>query len=175
MLTESAMDSTADSGLMDLARGIGALYDGFAEKVQALGSRANGSRKSSKMGESFARWIGGSHVTTVRDQLCDSFLADVQGQLELLTAALEMASPEEAARAAYEAAEVILAPQPAKSNGTATLMRRAMAGQAEPLLPYLTKEQLTVLRDGLAGAYGKRQALPVENAMVHKMNALLET
>lgn len=167
------MERTADSVPMDLARGVRALYAGFTEKVQALGSRAKGSRRSSKVGESMAHWLGGSHVTTVRDQLCDSFLAEVQSQMGLLTAALETAAPEEAAQAAYEAAEIILTPQPAKSNGTAVLMKRAMVGQAAPLLPYLTRQQLTALRDRLAAAYGKRQALPVEKEMLEKMDGFL--
>lgn len=91
-----------------------------------------------------------------------------------MAAALENASPEGAARAAYAAAEIILTPQPAGSNATTVLMKRAMIGQARPLLPYMDKEQLTMLRDRLARAYGRRQTFPVEKEMLKEMDKLLQ-
>ena len=41
------------------------------------------------MGNSFLHWIGGSHIRTDRDRLCEEFLEKVQAQLELIRTALE--------------------------------------------------------------------------------------
>lgn len=161
--------------LQALAQAIAGIYDGFTERIRALGSKANGSKRSSRLGESLAHWMGGSHVTTVREQLCDTFLEDVQAQIALLTAALADASPQEAQAAAAQAAEIMLAPQPARSDATTALMKRAMIGQAEPLLPYLAPETLSALRDRLAAAYDKRDILPVEKQMLKKMDKLLKS
>lgn len=81
----------------EIAGRLSGIYENFTESVQALGSKAKGGKRSSKMAGSMARWVGGSHVTTDRDQLCDRFLADVQSQLELLSLALDGADAEEAA------------------------------------------------------------------------------
>lgn len=153
-----------------LAAKVQETYEEFTQSVRDLGNKAAG---RSKMGGSFLRWIGGSHITTPRDQLCEEFLTKVQSQLEFFTMAMEGASPEEQARACAVLADVMLQPVPVKSNATTDLMKRAMVSQFRPFLPYLTREKLAECLERMTSAYQRRQMLPVEKELVKAMEDLL--
>lgn len=146
------------------------IYAEFTDSVRALG--AKGTKRSGKFGASMAHWVGGSHVATDREGLCEKFLADVQGHLDLFLLALEDAPESEAAEAAGIAAEIMLRPCPARSDATTDLMKRAMIGQAKPLLPFLTGEKLEELQERLKKSYGRWQRLPVEQEMIKEMEKL---
>ena len=153
-----------------LAAKVQETYEEFTQSVKDLGNKAVG---RSKMGGSFLRWIGGSHISTPRDQLCEVFLTKVQTQLEFFTTALEGASQEEQARACAVLADVMLQPVPVKSNSTTDLMKRAMVSQFRPFLPYLTRKKLGECLERMTSAYQRRQMLPVEKELVQDMEALL--
>ncbi len=161
-----------ETTLRNLAEGLGAIYEGFTETVKALGAKSKGGKRSSKLGGSIAHWVGGGHVTTDREALCEKFLADVQGQLELLLTAAEYAPREEAEEAAAIAVDIMAEPRPAKSDATTDLMRRAMIGQAKPLLPYLTAQKRSQVLELLKGAYSRWQRLPVEAEVIRELERL---
>ena len=76
--------------LVQCAETLREMYDEFTQSVQDLGNKAKGrSTAGNKMGNSFLHWIGGSHIRTDRDRLCEEFLEKVQAQLELIRTALE--------------------------------------------------------------------------------------
>lgn len=156
--------------LKEMAEQLAGIYEDFTSSVKALG--AKGSKRSGKFGSSMAHWVGGGHVTTDREGLCEKFLADVQGHLELFGIALEGVSEAEAAEAAGIAADIMLQPCPPRSDATTDLMKRAMVGQAKPLLPYLTREKLEELQERLKKAYGRWQRLPIEQEMIKEMERL---
>ena len=62
-------------GPKDIAGQLAGIYEDFTEAVQALGGK--GKKRSGKLVSSMAKWVGGSHVVTDREQLCQKFLADV--------------------------------------------------------------------------------------------------
>ena len=72
--------------LCGMAKQLEDIYREFTDSVKALGSKSKDGKRSrsTKMGSSIAHWVGGSHVTTDRETLCEKFLADVKGQLEML-------------------------------------------------------------------------------------------
>lgn len=160
--------------LNGLAEKVRETYEEFTQEVKDLGNKAKGRSGGSKMAGSFLRWIGGSHVTTPRDQLCEEFLTKVQSQLEFFTLALEGASAEEAASACAILADVMLAPVPVRSNATTDLMKRAMASQFRPFLGYLTREKLEQCLAQMNGAYKRRDMLPVEKELVQEMERMLQ-
>lgn len=159
---------------LELAGGLRDIYAEFTDSVRALGGKAKGKKYSGKMGESFAHWIGGAHVTTDREQLCQKFLRDVQERLELLSYALEGLDEESVARACGVAADVMMEPVPAKSDSTTDLMRRAMVGQILPFLPHLSAEKLTELKQQLDAAYTRWQRLPVEREVGKELTRLID-
>ena len=148
-------------------------YEEFTQSVMDLGNKAKGRAGTSKMAGSFMRWLGGSHITTPRDQLCEEFLTKVQSQLEFFTVCLEGATEEEAASACAILADVMLAPAPARSNATTDLMKRAMASQFKPFLDYLTREKLRQCLDRMNAAYKRREMFPVEKELVREMERRL--
>lgn len=164
--------NTAESELKDMAEYLGKLYEEFVDSVRALGAKKKDGKRSTKMGASMAHWVGGSHVTTDRDGLCEKFLADVQGHLEMFQMVLQYASKEEAAEAAAIAVDIMMEPCPPKSDSTTDLMRRAMIGQAKPLLPYLTREKLAEKTELLKKSYSRWHRLPVEQEMIKEMERL---
>lgn len=157
----------------EIAGRLSYIYEEFTEAVRALGSKARGGRRSGKMAASMAHWVGGSHVTTDREQLCDKFLADVQSQLELLSLALEGASEAEAAEACGIAAEILTEPRPSKSDSTTDLMKRAMIGQVIPFLGYVRREELVRIKERLDQAYTRWQLLPVEKEVKKELDRLI--
>lgn len=158
------------SGLKEMAEQLAGIYGEFTDAVKALG--AKGTKRSGKFSSSMAHWVGGSHVSNDREGLCEKFLADVQGHLELFGIALEGVSEAEAAEAAGIAADIMLQPCPPRSDATTDLMKRAMVGQAKPLLPYLTREKLEELQERLKKSYSRWQRLPVEQEMIKEMERL---
>ena len=64
---------SVSENLNENARKLVVIYDEFTESVKTLGSKAKG-RSSSKFGGSFAHWVGGEHVVTDRESLCEKFL-----------------------------------------------------------------------------------------------------
>lgn len=163
---------TLDSGrLCSEAKRLSVIYEEFTEAVQALGRKSKG---RGKMSSSLAHWIGGSHVVTDRERLCEKFLTDVQGQLELLQLALEAAERntadlETAARVCMIIADILTKPCPANSNATTDLMKRAMIGQVKPFLIYLEQEQLLYIQKRLEQAYGRWKMLPVEKEIYREI------
>ena len=125
------------------------------------------------MGNSFLHWIGGSHIRTDRDRLCEEFLEKVQAQLELIRTALEGAGAEETAEVWNAVADVMLEPIPGRSNATTDLMKRAMCSQFQPMLAFLTPEQLRGHYDRLKAAYRPRDLLPVEKELLREMERRL--
>ena len=158
-------------GPKDIAGQLAGIYEDFTEAVQALGGK--GKKRSGKLVSSMAKWVGGSHVVTDREQLCQKFLADVQKQLELLMLSLEIATEEEAAEACGIAADILTAPRPSQSNSTTDLMKRAMIGQVMPFLKYVKREQLQAIRDRLDGAYTRWAILPVEKEVKKELDRLI--
>lgn len=158
--------------LKEMAEYLGKIYDDFIASVRALGAKKKDGKRSTKMGSSMAHWIGGGHVTTDREGLCEKFLADVQAHLELFQMALECAGKEEAAEAAAIAVDIMMEPCPPKSDSTTDLMRRAMIGQAKPLLPYLTPEKRQEKLELLKKSYSRWHRLPVEQEMIRELEAV---
>ncbi len=143
------------------------IYDSFTQSVQDLGNKAKG-----HAGSSFLRWIGGSHVRTDRDRLCEEFLEQVQGWLEGFQSLLETLPREEAAELCGRVADVMLEPIPPKTNATTNLMKRAMRSQFKPYLAYLTPERLQQAAGQLQEGYRPRDLLPVEREMVKEIARL---
>ena len=71
------------------------IYEKFTEKVQSLSKKVNGKKRSSKFAGSFAHWIGGSHIKTEREVICEQFLEDVQALLAALQEKIESCAAEE--------------------------------------------------------------------------------
>lgn len=164
---------TSAVGLADLVAKIGESYADFDQSVKDLGNKAKGRTGGSKMAGSFMRWIGGSHVTTPRDHLCEELLTKVQSQLEFFSVAMEGAPEEEQRTACGLLADIMLEPVPEQSNATTNLMRRAMASLFQPYLGYLTREKLEQCHQRFTQAYPRRQMLPVERELVKEMERLL--
>ena len=163
----------ASTNLIEAANKLSDIYEGFTEAVQALGNKSKGRARSSKMGGSFAHWIGGSHVVTDRESLCEKFLADVQGHLEILQIAIESVSLQEASEICTIIANIMMEPRPAKSDATTDLMKRAMIGQVKPFLSYVPKEQLAKLQQQMENAYGRWKMLPVEKEIYKEVKYLI--
>ncbi|MCD8151917.1 MAG: hypothetical protein LUD71_02350 [Clostridiales bacterium] len=167
-------NKAADGTLLAEAEKIAEIYDEFTQSVRSIGKKADGSKHASgKMARSVVNWIGGSHVKTERDILCDKFLEDVQKQLEFLVTCLEGVPAEEAAGVCGVAADVITEPRPVKSDSTTDLMKRAMIGQVIPLLPYLRQDQLVSIRDRMDKAYTRWQLFPVEKDVKKAIERLI--
>ncbi|HIV23599.1 MAG TPA: hypothetical protein IAC80_06635 [Candidatus Merdiplasma excrementigallinarum] len=160
--------------LCGMAKQLEDIYREFTDSVKALGSKSKDGKRSrsTKMGSSIAHWVGGSHVTTDRETLCEKFLADVKGQLEMLLLAAEYASREEAADAAALAVDIMSEPRPPKSDSTTDLMKRAMIGQAKPLFPYLRPEKRREVAERLKKAYSRWHRLPVETEVIRELERL---
>lgn len=149
------------------------IYDDFTQSVQDLGNKAKGRAGSSKIGNSFLHWIGGGHIRTDRDRLCEEFLEQVQRFLEEMRVTLETATPEEAAELCGQVGDVMLAPIPVRSNATTDLMKRAMRSQFKPFLPYLRPERLRQAQSRIMEGYRKRDLLPVERELLQEIERLL--
>lgn len=167
-------ETSAAIRLEDLAAKITEIYHTFDEAVQAMGSKAKGGKRHSKMGASLANWIAGSHVTTERELLCEQFLNQVQSQLEFLQTAMEGAEPEEVAAACRIVADVMLEPQPVKSNSTTVLMKRAVVGQLKPLLPCFPRDLARECLERMREAYPKHTQLPVEKELMRQLERRLK-
>lgn len=163
----------ASANLKEAAKRLSDIYEEFTEAVQALGGKAKGRSRSSKMSGSFAHWIGGSHVVTDRESLCEKFLADVQGHLELMQTALEGAGENAAEEVSSILADIIMEPRPAKSDSTTDLMKRAMTGQIRPFLTYLPADKLLGLQKQMDASYGRWKMLPVEKEIYQEMKRLI--
>ena len=164
------MNDQAD--LMQCADALREMYEQFTKSVQDLGNKAKG-HSTNKMSNSFLHWVAGGHIRTDRDRLCEEFLEQVQNQLELTRTALEGAPAEAIAQVWNAVAEVMLEPIPGKSNSTTDLMKRAMCSQFQPMLAFLTPEQLRVHYDRLKTAYRPRDLLPVEKELLREMERRL--
>ncbi len=162
--------NTNTAGPLEIAGRLAGIYEDFTEAVKALGGK--GKKRSGKFASSVMQWVGGRHAVSDREQLCEGFLADVQGQLELLTLALEGAGPEEQADACALAAETITCPRPARSDSTTDLMKRAMIGQITPFLSYMRQEDLRRILDRMDQAYTRWQLLPVEKEVKKELERL---
>lgn len=149
------------------------IYDHFTESVRDLGNKAKGHAGSKKLGNSFMHWIGGGHIRTDRDRLCEEFLEQVQGFLGEFDTGLQGLAPEEAAALCGQVADIMLDPIPSKSNATTDLMKRAMRSQFKPFLKYLTPEQLRTASEQIQEGYRLRDLLPVEREMVKEIEGIL--
>ena len=149
------------------------IYDDFTKKVQSLGSKVKGRRRSSKFAGSFAHWIGGSHIKTEREVLCEQFLEDVQAQLEMIVNIVNECDDDKATKLCNEVAEILMEPRDASSDSTTDLMKRAMIGQVEPFLEFVSKEKLFELKENMEKAYGIRKMLPVEKNIYKAVKKLL--
>ncbi len=138
------------------------IYEKFTEKIQSLGSKTKKKKRSNKFGDSFAHWIGGTHVKTEREVLCEQFLEDVQAQLAVVQNIIDECEEAEATKICDEIAQIIMQPREESSDATTDLMKRAMIGQIEPFLEYVSTEKLTQLKTDMENAYGIRKMLPVE-------------
>lgn len=171
---KGALTMREQAELVQCAETLREMYDEFTQSVQDLGNKAKGrSTAGNKMGNSFLHWIGGSHIRTDRDRLCEEFLEKVQAQLELIRTALEGAGAEETAEVWNAVADVMLEPIPGRSNATTDLMKRAMCSQFQPMLAFLTPEQLRGHYDRLKAAYRPRDLLPVEKELLREMERRL--
>lgn len=171
---KGALTMREQAELVQCAETLREMYDEFTQSVQDLGNKAKGrSTAGNKMGNSFLHWIGGSHIRTDRDRLCEEFLEKVQAQLALIRTALEGAGAEETAEVWNAVADVMLEPIPGRSNATTDLMKRAMCSQFQPMLAFLTPEQLRGHYDRLKAAYRPRDLLPVEKELLREMERRL--
>lgn len=161
-----------NTALVEQAEKLRTIYDDFTKSVKDLGNKAKG-HAGSKFGNSFAHWIGGGHIRTDRDRLCDEFLEQVQSHLEFVQTCLEGASPEEASQVCGLMADVMFEPIPEHSNATTDLMKRAMRSQFKPFLKYLTPERLELACRQIQEGYRKRELLPVEKELIKEMQTLL--
>lgn len=161
-----------NTALLEQAEKLRTIYEDFTQSVKDLGNKAKG-HAGSKFGNSFAHWIGGGHIRTDRDRLCEEFLEHVQSHLEFLQTCLEGATPEEAAQVCGAVADVMLEPIPVRSNATTDLMKRAMRSQLRPLLKYLTKERLELGCQQIREGYRNRELLPVEREMLKEMERMI--
>ncbi len=150
------------------ARNLNEIYEQFTEKVQKLSKKTNGKKRSSKFAGSFAHWIGGTHIKTEREIICEQFLEDVQVLLSALQEKIDSCEGEEVTKICDEVAQIIMQPVDAASDSTTDLMKRAMIGQIEPFLEYVSTEKLKQLKADMEGAYSVRQMLPVEKN-IYKM------
>ncbi len=164
-------EMTGAIGPSEIAGQLAGIYENFTEAVQSLGGK--GKKRSGKLVSSMAKWVGGSHVVTDREQLCQKFLADVQSQLELLNLALEVADEEEAAQACLIAADIMTEPRPSQSNSTTDLMKRAMIGQIMPFLKHVKREELIRIRERMDQAYSRWALLPVEKEIKKELERLI--
>lgn len=158
-------EQVENAALMEQAQKLKTIYEDFTQSVRDLGNKAKG-HASSKFGNSFAHWIGGGHIRTDRDRICEEFLEQVQSHLEFLQTCLEGATPEEAAQVCGAVADVMLEPIPVRSNATTDLMKRAMRSQFKPMLKYLTKERLELALQQIQEGYRTRELLPVERELL---------
>mgnify|MGYP003289920437 CR=1 FL=1 len=158
---------------MDETKKLCKIYEDFTKKVQSLGSKAKGGKRSSKFAGSFAHWIGGSHIKTEREVFCEQFLEDVQEQLEIIWNIVNESDDVKASKICNEVAEILMETRDALSDSTTDLMKRAMIGQVEPFLPYVSKEKLTQLKSDMENAYGIRKMLPVEKNIYKAVKKLL--
>lgn len=171
---KGALTMREQAELVQCAETLREMYDEFTQSVQDLGNKAKGrSTAGNKMGNSFLHWVGGSHIRTDRDRLCEEFLEKVQAKLELIRTALEGAGAEETAEVWNAVADVMLEPIPGRSNATTDLMKRAMCSQFQPMLAFLTPEQLRGHYDRLKAAYRPRDLLPVEKELLREMERRL--
>lgn len=168
------MNSEEPITALQIAMGLQDIYDSFTDSIHSMGKNTGGKISKSPFAQSALHWIAGSRIRTERDVLSDKFVEDVQKQIELLELALEGISEEESQEACAAAARILSAPVPEKSNGTISLMKRAMLGQVKPLLPRLSREQLTQLKERIEGAYKKNQRLPVEQEVLKEIGKLLK-
>lgn len=166
-------DKPEEITALRIAQGLRDIYEEFTTSIRSMGKKINGKKTKSPFAQSALHWIAGSHIRTERDVLCDKFIEDVKKQLEMLDYALEGIPEEEVQRACWEVAEILSEPVPEQSNGTSSLMKRAMLGQVKPYLPRLSQEQLQALRDRIEGAYKKSQRLPVEQEVLKEIKKLL--
>ncbi|MCF0230305.1 MAG: hypothetical protein HUJ76_11525 [Parasporobacterium sp.] len=164
-ITVSGNEITA----LDLALGIRKIYEGFEESIHALG----GKKKGRKMVGSLAHWVAGSHVRTERDVICDKFLEDVQSHLEMFDYSLEGLDENSVQEACGALIDICTEPVPADSNGTISLMKRAMISQVRKYLPMLSQEKLRQTGERLEKAYTKWQRLPVEKEVLQEIAGLL--
>lgn len=160
-------------GLKESADKLERIYDEFTESVKQLGNKAKGRSRSGKFGGSFAHWVGGEHVVTDRESLCEKFLQDVQGHLELMQIAMEGLEISVVAQVCETLADILMQPIPADSNATTDLMKRAMIGQVMPFLPYVSPEHLEKLQRQMESAYGKWKMLPVEKKVYKEIKHLI--
>ena len=147
------------------------IYDGFTESVKALGGK--GKKTSGKLKEGLLHVVAGGHIKGERELLCEKFLADVQKQMEMLSMYMEGASDEEKTSACTIAVRILTRPCPSKSNATTDLMKRAMIGQAEPILKYVPKEVLAEQVAAMKAEYGRFSMLPVEKQVKRAMEDLI--
>ena len=170
---ESIMsEQLKDTALLEHAEKLRTIYEDFTQSVRGLGNKAKG-HAGSKFGNSFAHWIGGGHIRTDRDRICEEFLEQVQSHLEFLETCLEGATREEAAQVCGVVADVMLEPIPVRSNATTDLMKRAMRSQFKPFLKYLTKERLELGRRQIQEGYRTRELLPVEREILKEIDRLI--
>ncbi len=158
---------TTDASLAALLEELRCIYQDFDQQMEDTKGR-----KAGGLGESVMKWIGSSHVTTAREQVCNSFAERLQNHLERFLPAVEAAEAADAAETCAAAADIMLTTVPARSNATDDLMKRAMAAQFKPFLPYLPQEKLTECLTRIKSAYG-RQLFPAEKELVREMERLL--
>ena len=159
---------------LQIAQDLEGIYGDFTDAVKSMGRKINGKKTRSPLAQSALHWIAGDRIKTERDILSDKFLQDVQKQLQMLDLALEGLPEEEVQEACAVAADILTEPVPEKSNGTAALMKRAVAGQVLPYLPRLSRDKLEQLRQKIESAYRKSQRLPVEQQVLKEIDRLLK-
>ena len=154
---------------LSLANGIDRIYQEFTDAVRALGNKRNGK----KLAGSLAHWLVGSHVKTELDIICESFANDMTAHLEMFDMAIEGISEEEKREACAVVVERCSRTVDGNSNSTTDLMKRAMVRLVMKYLPYLSREQLTEVKERLEKAYAKWNRLPVEKDFIKEINRLL--
>ena len=158
--------------LLDMVKGVSALYADYTDKVRSLG--AKGKKRSGKGKDAFAHWLAGGFVTTDRERMSDEFYEELQGKLSLLLTAMEESPEEERRVAADELSRIMLEPKPKNSNSTTDLMKRAVEAELIPFLPFMSKDALSEGAKTLLETYGKWQMLPREKELYQKIKELLK-
>lgn len=155
---------------LSMAEGVDEIYKKFCDAIEELGSKASGR----KLANSLKQWMVGSHVRTQRDVVCDDFIRDMEKHLELFDMALEGMNQADIREACTVLVDKVAQPQPANSNSTTCLMKRAMINMVIKYLPYLSKETIAELKDRMETAYKPWNRLPIEKDFIKETARLLK-
>lgn len=123
----------------------------------------------------FGGWFGGGRGI-VNDRMHMEFYNAVEKRRDLLVTSLnsvQQEAPAEAHRLAKAAVDIILRPIPDRFRDVGGWMRFAAEPLCEPLLKWLSREELTAIRKLYVDTYPKRKMFRTQKDLLKTMDALL--